>query len=222
MIALSLRRQSCRKSPDACVRTSRIVFWPRGGMGDVPFRPRGVRPVGPSARMVGAYAPVILPDGSHCAMSVHVRLRGMVIEVERPGTLSLTFPGVPRSGSVVSSHSHERNRTDGRVRDAKPHDLGLQISRGFHPEVSTQASVQELRKPLGEVFRQLAAQKEAKVEEGHLLPDHVHMLCRFRRNTRCRTWSGTSRARARSIWRGRTANGSAISWGKASGRAGIS
>ena len=37
--------------------------------------------------MVGAYAPVILPDGSHCAMSVHVRLRGMVIEVERPGTL---------------------------------------------------------------------------------------------------------------------------------------
>ena len=35
---------------------------------------------------------------------------------------------------------------------------------------------QELRKPLGEVFRQLAAQKESKVEEGHLLPDHVHML----------------------------------------------
>jgi putative transposase len=33
-----------------------------------------------------------------------------------------------------------------------------------------------LRKPLGEVFRQLAAQKESKVEEGHLLPDHVHML----------------------------------------------
>jgi putative transposase len=29
---------------------------------------------------------------------------------------------------------------------------------------------------LGEVFRQLAAQKESKVEEGHLLPDHVHML----------------------------------------------
>ena len=52
------------------------------------------------------------------------------------GNSSLTFPGVPRSGSVVSSHSHERNRTDGRVRDAKPHDMGLQISRGFHPEIS--------------------------------------------------------------------------------------
>jgi putative transposase len=26
------------------------------------------------------------------------------------------------------------------------------------------------------VFRKLALQKEAKVEEGHLMPDHVHML----------------------------------------------
>jgi hypothetical protein len=34
-----------------------------------------------------AYAPAILPDGLHCAMSVHVSLRGMVIEVDRPGTL---------------------------------------------------------------------------------------------------------------------------------------
>jgi Transposase IS200 like len=33
-----------------------------------------------------------------------------------------------------------------------------------------------LRKALGEDFRQLAAKKEAKVEEGHLLSDHVHML----------------------------------------------
>jgi hypothetical protein len=35
---------------------------------------------------------------------------------------------------------------------------------------------QELCKALGEVFRQLAEQKEAKVEEGHLLSDPVHML----------------------------------------------
>ena len=87
---------------------------------------------------------------------------------------SLTFPGVPRSGSVVSSHSHERNRTDGRVRDVKPHEVGLQIS--FIPKYRRKLLFQELRKPLGEVFRQLAAQKELKVEEGHLLPDHVHML----------------------------------------------
>jgi putative transposase len=94
----------------------------------------------------------------------------------RGGSSSLTFQGVLRPGSVVSSHSHERNRTDGRVRDGKPHDVGLQISRGFHPKYRRKVLYQELRKALGEVFRQLAAQKEAKVEEGHLLPDHVHML----------------------------------------------
>jgi len=34
----------------------------------------------------------------------------------------------------------------------------------------------ELRKHLGETFRNLAMQKECKVIEGHLLPDHVHIL----------------------------------------------
>jgi len=34
----------------------------------------------------------------------------------------------------------------------------------------------ELRRHLGEVFRKLAERKESQIEEGHLLPDHVHML----------------------------------------------
>jgi len=34
----------------------------------------------------------------------------------------------------------------------------------------------QLRKDLGEVFRRLATQKECRIEEGHLLPDHVHMM----------------------------------------------
>ncbi len=34
----------------------------------------------------------------------------------------------------------------------------------------------ELRKHLGEVFRNLAAQRESRIKEGHLMPDHVHML----------------------------------------------
>ena len=29
---------------------------------------------------------------------------------------------------------------------------------------------------LGEVFRRLARQKESVIEEGHLMPDHVHMM----------------------------------------------
>lgn len=34
----------------------------------------------------------------------------------------------------------------------------------------------ELRQELGQVLRDLARQKESEVIEGHLLPDHVHML----------------------------------------------
>jgi putative transposase len=34
----------------------------------------------------------------------------------------------------------------------------------------------QLRRYLGEVFRGLAAQKESRIEEGHLMPDHVHMM----------------------------------------------
>jgi putative transposase len=34
----------------------------------------------------------------------------------------------------------------------------------------------QIRKELGEVFHQLARQKESLIEEGHILPDHVHMM----------------------------------------------
>ena len=34
----------------------------------------------------------------------------------------------------------------------------------------------ELGGHLGEVFRKLAEQKESRIEEGHLMPDHVHMM----------------------------------------------
>jgi putative transposase len=34
----------------------------------------------------------------------------------------------------------------------------------------------QVRKYLGEVFRDLARGKESEVLEGHLMPDHVHML----------------------------------------------
>jgi len=34
----------------------------------------------------------------------------------------------------------------------------------------------ELRRHLGEVFRKLAEHKESRIEEGHLMPDPVHMM----------------------------------------------
>ena len=33
-----------------------------------------------------------------------------------------------------------------------------------------------IRRELGNVFRTLTQQKECRIEEGHLMPDHVHML----------------------------------------------
>ena len=46
----------------------------------------------------------------------------------------------------------------------------------FIPKCRRKTLYQELRRHLGEVFRRLAIQKESKVEEGHLMPDHVPML----------------------------------------------
>ena len=34
----------------------------------------------------------------------------------------------------------------------------------------------ELRNDLGQIFRELALQRESKIVEGHLMADHVHML----------------------------------------------
>ena len=46
----------------------------------------------------------------------------------------------------------------------------------FLPKCRRRTLYGELRKYLGELFRQLAQQKESRIDEGHLLPDHVHML----------------------------------------------
>ncbi len=46
----------------------------------------------------------------------------------------------------------------------------------FIPKCRRKVLYGELRRHLGEVFRTLAAQKESRIEEGHLLVDHVHML----------------------------------------------
>ena len=46
----------------------------------------------------------------------------------------------------------------------------------FIPKRRRRTLYAELRKHLGELFRRLASQKESRIEEGHLMPDHVHML----------------------------------------------
>ena len=44
------------------------------------------------------------------------------------------------------------------------------------PKCRRRALFGQLRQHLGEVFHDLARQKESQILEGHLLEDHVHML----------------------------------------------
>lgn len=46
----------------------------------------------------------------------------------------------------------------------------------FIPKCRRKVLYQGIRHELGTVFRGLAERWESKVEEGHLMPDHVHML----------------------------------------------
>jgi len=46
----------------------------------------------------------------------------------------------------------------------------------FIPKCRRKALYGELRQHLGELFKKLAAQKEWRIEEGHLMPDQVHMM----------------------------------------------
>jgi putative transposase len=46
----------------------------------------------------------------------------------------------------------------------------------FIPKCRRRVLYKSLRQHLGEVFRHLAQQRESKIEEGHLMSDHVHIL----------------------------------------------
>ena len=46
----------------------------------------------------------------------------------------------------------------------------------FIPKCRRKVLFGQIREELGRVFHSLARQKECTIEEGHLMPDHVHML----------------------------------------------
>ncbi len=46
----------------------------------------------------------------------------------------------------------------------------------FIPKCRRKALYGVVKRELGDVFHQLARQKECEIEEGHMMPDHVHML----------------------------------------------
>jgi len=46
----------------------------------------------------------------------------------------------------------------------------------FIPKYRKKVLFGQIRKEMGEVLHRLARQKESLIEEGHLMPDHVHMM----------------------------------------------
>ena len=46
----------------------------------------------------------------------------------------------------------------------------------FIPKYRKKAIYGQLRRELGEVLRRLAERRESRIEEGHLMSDHVHMM----------------------------------------------
>ena len=46
----------------------------------------------------------------------------------------------------------------------------------FIPKYRKKVLFGQIRKEVGEIFHRLARQKESLIEEGHLMPDHVHMM----------------------------------------------
>jgi REP element-mobilizing transposase RayT len=52
----------------------------------------------------------------------------------------------------------------------------VQVPRRVYAEVSQEAAFRQNKTAPGQVFHDLARPKECRIEEGHLMPDHVHML----------------------------------------------
>jgi putative transposase len=46
----------------------------------------------------------------------------------------------------------------------------------FIPKYRKKAIFGQIRADLGDVFRRLAEQKNSRIQEGHVMPDHVHLL----------------------------------------------
>ena len=53
--------------------------------------------------------------------------------------------------------------------------MELQIPHSVYTEEKKESHIWEITKAPWQLFHELAKQKGCKIEEGHLMPDHVHM-----------------------------------------------
>ena len=95
----------------------------------------------------------------------------------RGGSNSLTFPEVHRDHRFCEPPSTRKVKsrwTSLRVLSHTKWECKYHVV--FIPKFRRRALYGQLRDHLGELLRKLATQKESRIEEGHLMPDHVHMM----------------------------------------------
>ena len=88
----------------------------------------------------------------------------------------------------------------------------------FIPKCRRKTLYAQLRKELGEVFRRLAQQKESRIEEGHLMSDHVHMMIAMPPKYAVSQVIGYIKGRVRFTWRGFMESEGEALWGCIFGR----
>jgi hypothetical protein len=102
-------------------------------------------------------------------MGVPPALPGRQQEFDISGTHRGSSPREPPSITKGSSAMDDYNSLNHTKWKCKYHVV-------FIPKYRRKALFGQLRPYLGELFRRLAEQKESRIEEGHLRPDHVHMM----------------------------------------------
>jgi putative transposase len=92
----------------------------------------------------------------------------------------------------------------------------------FIPKCRRKTLFGHIRRNLSEVFHKLAAQKESRIEEGHIQPDHVHTLIVIPPKYAVSQVVGFIKGKSAIHIAACTAKGSEISLVKAPGLAGFS
>ena len=78
--------------------------------------------------------------------------------------------------AVVSRQAHERKDTMSEYQSLSHTRWECKYHVVFIPKGRRKVLFGQIRKELGEVFRHLAEQRESRIEKGHLMSDHVHMM----------------------------------------------
>ncbi len=89
----------------------------------------------------------------------------------------MTFSGVVQELPPVScSKRHERETFLDNTASLSHTRWECKYHVVFIPKYRRKTLYGELRRHLGDVLRELAERKESRIEEGHLMADHVHMM----------------------------------------------